>query len=126
MLLNLTMLSFLHDLEILSSETCHLGNNILTLNEVLCPQKTQCTTSKNGRIVTLHRNEEMMQSLRYYSETSKGGAEARERVKVEHALASICNRKGPRARYKGTRLNEFDLNRTAMITNLHISMNMAA
>ena len=67
-----------------------------------------------------------MQDLAYYVETAQGRADARERVKVEHSLASVCNRKGPRARYIGLRLNEFDLNRTAMITNLHISLNLAA
>jgi len=56
----------------------------------------------------------------------QGRAAARERVKVEHSLASICNRKGPRARYLGIRKNEFDLNRTAAISNLHIAMNLAA
>jgi hypothetical protein len=68
----------------------------------------------------------MMQDLTYYIATAQGRADARERVKVEHSLASVCNRKGPRARYIGLRLNEFDLNRTAMITNLHISLNLAA
>jgi len=67
-----------------------------------------------------------MQHLRYYVETPQGRADDRERVKVEHFLASICNRKGHKARYVGVRVNEFDLNRTAMITNLHISMNLAA
>ena len=68
----------------------------------------------------------MLQALKYYVETPEGRKEARERVKVEHALASICNRKGPKARYFGLRLNEYDLNRTAMVTNLHIAMNLAA
>ena len=68
----------------------------------------------------------MLQALKYYVETPEGRHEARERVKVEHALASICNRKSPRARYIGLRLNEYDLNRTAMVTNLHIAMNLAA
>ena len=68
----------------------------------------------------------MMQELAFYIETTGGRANARERVKVEHSLASVCNRKGPRARYIGLRLNEFDLNRTAMITNLHILLNLAA
>ena len=68
----------------------------------------------------------MLQTLKYYVESPEGRREARERVKVEHALASICNRKGPRARYIGLRLNEYDLNRTAMITNLHIAINLAA
>ncbi len=68
----------------------------------------------------------MLQKLQKYVSTSQGRADAREQVKVEHSLASICNRKGPRARYRGLRLNEYDLNRTVAITNLHIAMNLAA
>ncbi|WDE04471.1 IS1182 family transposase [Thalassomonas viridans] len=91
-----------------------------------CMYKSKCTDARNGRVVSIHANERMMQDLAYYVETTPGRADARERVKVEHSLASVCNRKGPRARYRGLRLNEFDLNRTAMITNLHISLNLAA
>ncbi len=91
-----------------------------------CPSKQRCTDSEKGRSLTLNGNEKMMQQLRYYVETPQGRVDARERVKVEHSLASICNRKGYNARYIGVRLNEFDLNRTAMITNLHIAMSLAA
>ena len=91
-----------------------------------CTYKIKCTDSIKGRVVSIHAKEQMMQDLAYYVETASGRADARERVKVEHSLASVCNRKGPRARYLGLRLNEFDLNRTAMITNLHISLNLAA
>jgi hypothetical protein len=91
-----------------------------------CILKNKCSDSKSGRTITIHNQEAMLQDLKHFVETSEGRAEARERVKVEHALASICNRKGPRARYNGTRLNEFDLNRTAMISNLHIAMALAA
>lgn len=91
-----------------------------------CPKQSQCTSSGQGRIPTLHPQEAMLQGLKPYVETTKGRTDARERVKVEHALASICNRKGPWARYLGLRLNEYDLNRTAMITNLHIALRLAA
>lgn len=92
----------------------------------ICPQKALCTSAKKGRSIQIHKQEEMMQHLQQYVQTPQGRADARERVKVEHSLASICNRKGHRARYIGIRMNEFDMNRTAMITNLHISMNLAA
>ena len=92
----------------------------------LCTQRTQCTESKTGRTLSIHEHEAMMIDLRQYTHTSKGRATARERVKVEHQLASICNRKGPRARYIGKRNNEFDLNRTAAISNLHIAMALVA
>jgi len=92
----------------------------------VCPIKNKCSNSKTGRTIQIHDQEAMLQSLKSYTETAEGRSESRERVKVEHVLASICNRKGPRARYIGLRLNEYDLNRTAMITNLHVAMNMAA
>ncbi|TIE19131.1 DDE transposase, partial [Legionella pneumophila] len=91
-----------------------------------CPIKNKCSDSKTGRVIQIHDQEKMLQALKYYVTSPEGRQEARERVKVEHALATICNRKGPRARYIGLRLNEYDLNRTAMITNLHIAMNLAA
>jgi len=91
-----------------------------------CPQRSRCTDSKTGRTIALLEHEAMMMDLRQYTQTTQGRAAARERVKVEHSLASICNRKGPRARYFGMRKNEFDLNRTAAISNLHIAMNLAA
>lgn len=92
----------------------------------VCPIKNKCSDSKTGRVIQIHDKEKMLQALKYYVESPEGRQEARERVKVEHALASICNRKGPRARYIGLRLNEYDLNRTAMVTNLHVAMNLAA
>ena len=89
--------------------------------------KKNSKTGNADPVPVLSGNQEaMLQTLKYYVETPEGRKEARERVKVEHALASICNRKGPRARYNGLRLNEYDLNRTAMITNLHIALNLAA
>lgn len=91
-----------------------------------CIFKKNCTDSKTGRVISIHAQEAMLQDLKYFIETSEGRAEARERVKVEHALASICNRKGPRARYIGARLNEYDLNRTAMVSNLHVALRLAA
>jgi len=91
-----------------------------------CTQRTQCTDSKTGRTMAIHEHEAMMIDLRQYTHTAEGRAIARERVKVEHSLASICNRKGHRARYKGRRKNEFDLNRTAAISNLHIAMGLVA
>jgi hypothetical protein len=68
----------------------------------------------------------MLQTLKYYVETPEDRKETRELVKVEHALASISNRKVTRARYAGLRLNEYDFNRTAMVTSLHIALNLAA
>ncbi len=42
----------------------------------------------------------------------------RDRAGVEHRLAHLANRQGPRARYLGVRKNTFDLCRLAVVQNL--------
>lgn len=91
-----------------------------------CHLRSQCTDARERKILTLHAQEEMMIDLRQYTDTPAGRKTARERVKVEHALAGICNRKGPVARYRGVRSNTYDLNRVAAISNLHVAMSHAA
>lgn len=91
-----------------------------------CNLKAACTDAKERKVLTLHPQEDMMLHLRQYTDTASGRKVARERVKVEHALAGICNRKGPVARYSGIRNNLYDLNRVAAISNLHKAMANAA
>jgi hypothetical protein len=51
-------------------------------------------------------------------QSRSGRALLRQRTAVEHSLAHIAARKGPQARYRGTRKNLFDLRRAATIQNL--------
>ena len=83
-----------------------------------CELKAQCTDSTQ-RSVTLHPLEPLLVQLRRRNATSAGRAELRKRVAVEHQLARVGAVQGPRARYRGARKNELDLNRTAAIVNLH-------
>jgi Transposase DDE domain/Transposase domain (DUF772) len=85
-----------------------------------CPLRQRCTTSSNGRSVSIHPDEALLAELREYQATPAGRARLRERVKVEHALAHIGHWQGRRARYRGTRKNLFDLRRAAMVNNLHV------
>jgi hypothetical protein len=82
----------------------------------------KCTDSRNGRVISIRAQEAMLQDLTYFIETSEGGAEGRERIKVEHALTSICNRKEPRAWYIGAFFNEYDSNKTEMASSLHVAL----
>jgi Transposase DDE domain/Transposase domain (DUF772) len=91
-----------------------------------CPLRDQCTTSSNGRSVTIHQDERLLAELRARQLTTIGRAKLRERVAVEHSLAHIGHWQGRRARYRGKRKNLFDLRRTAAILNLHIHMNNQA
>jgi hypothetical protein len=85
-----------------------------------CPLRTRCTTSSNGRSVSIHPDEALLAELRERQATPAGRAQLRERVKVEHALAHVGHWQGRRARYLGTRKNLFDLRRVAVVHNLHI------
>jgi Transposase DDE domain/Transposase domain (DUF772) len=85
-----------------------------------CPLRTACTTSTNGRSVSIHPDEALLSELRERQKTADGRARLRERTKIEHALAHVGHWQGHRARYRGTRKNLFDLRRTAVVHNLHV------
>ena len=85
-----------------------------------CRLRTKCVKAEGEpRRLSLHRLEPLLVELRQAGRTSAGRARLRKRVTVEHGLAHLCRRQGPRARYLGTRKNVFDLRRTAAVENLH-------
>lgn len=85
-----------------------------------CPLRAQCTqaASGRGRTVTMGDDERLQKKLRKLQQSRTGRAKLRERVDVEHRLAHLSNRQGPRARYRGARKNTFDLRRLAAVQNL--------
>jgi CRP-like cAMP-binding protein len=62
----------------------------------------------------------MQQRLRKLVSTSSGRAKLRDRVHVEHRLAHLARKQGPKARYIGCRKNVFDLRRHAAVLNLEV------
>lgn len=85
----------------------------------LRPSCTQAATGK-GRSVTMGDDERVQKRLRSRLTSRVGRAELRERVDVEHRLAHLANRQGPKARYMGTRRNVFDLRRLSSVQNLEV------
>ena len=85
-----------------------------------CSLRSQCTMSASGRgrTVSIAQDERLQHKLRKLQASSEGRARLRERVGVEHRLAHIAARQGPKARYRGTRKNLFDLRRVAAIQTL--------
>jgi hypothetical protein len=85
-----------------------------------CPLRPKCTQAATGRgrSVTMGDDERLQKKLRALQQTRAGRATLRGRVGVEHRLAHLANRQGPRARYRGTRKNTFDLRRLAAVQNL--------
>ena len=85
-----------------------------------CPLRTQCTTAEpgNGRTISIAENEARQQRPRELTKSPAGRERLRKRVKVEHQLAHVARRQGPRARYRGMRENVFDSRRVAASRNL--------
>jgi hypothetical protein len=82
-----------------------------------CALKSQCTNAPK-RSLTIHPLEDLLITLRADAKTAAGREQLRHRTVVEHRLARVGAIQGTRARYRGRRKNEFDLNRTAAIANL--------
>ncbi len=92
-----------------------------------CEIRPTCTNSKRGRAVSMATDEVLQEKLRRRALTSRGRARLRKRTGVEHTLAHVGRRQGPKARYLGTRMNLYDLRRAAAVVNLEtIHRNLAA
>ena len=63
-------------------------------------------------------DEHLQQRLRRLAASAAGRDRLRERVDIEHSLTHLSRRQGPRARYRGTRKNLYDVRRTAVVQNL--------
>lgn len=85
-----------------------------------CPLRERCTSSRTGRSVSIHPDEQLLAELRQRQQTPEGRAVLRQRTTVEHGLAHIGHWQGRRARYRGKRKNLFDLRRCAVVHNLHV------
>lgn len=92
-----------------------------------CRLRSRCTSSASGkgRSVQMADDEARQKAFRRLQQTTSGRERLRERTQVEHALAHIAARKGPRARYIGARRNLFDLRRAASIQNLEAAHRIA-
>ena len=86
-----------------------------------CISRERCTRAKqgHGRTIIIHPDERLLIQLRNLKSTPEGRRNLRERVAIEHVLAHVTRRQGPRARYVGVRENVFDLRRTCAVENLH-------
>lgn len=85
-----------------------------------CSKRADCTGGSlaHGRYVRIAQDEPLQQKLRKEIASPAGREHLRERVVVEHRLAHLARKQGPRARYRGSRKNLFDVRRHAAVLNL--------
>jgi hypothetical protein len=84
-----------------------------------CGLHDRCTKAAR-RLVLIHPEERWHREMADELATKEGRAQRRERVQVEHALARISAVQGNRARFRGREKNQFDLTRTAVVSNCYI------
>lgn len=105
-----------------AGETVGYTKQIVTFPKAtcdVCPRQAECTAAKkSGRTIRIHEQEPLMQKLQFAVSTPEGRRQLRPRIAVEHVQAHTCRLQGPRARYLGTRKNDFDLRRTGAVYNL--------
>lgn len=87
-----------------------------------CKLRPSCTNASHdvGRKVTIASDEKRQQRLRKLMASVDGRQALRARVGVEHRLAHLSRKQGPRARYRGIRKNLLDLRRHAAVLNLEV------
>jgi hypothetical protein len=64
-----------------------------------CALRDACATAADGRSITLHPQEALLQQLRATTRTPDGRAALRRRTTVEHSLARLDQVQGKKARY---------------------------
>lgn len=87
-----------------------------------CPLRHRCVTPARtaGRALGTHPQESFLRAMHADLGTREGRQRRRERIPVEHALARVGQLQGRRARFRGLPKNQFDLVRTAVVSNLYV------
>jgi len=91
-----------------------------------CPLRERCSPARNGRTLTLHPQEGLLQAARAYQQSPEGKAHLRQRVAVEHALARLSGLGIGQARYLGRVKTNFQLLMAATLANLRRTWNWQA
>jgi hypothetical protein len=91
-----------------------------------CPLRSQCTTSKTGRSISVHPQEARLQAARAYQKTPEGKARLRQRVVVEHRLARLGQLGIGQARYLGRTKTRLQLMLASSLANFRWVWNQEA
>lgn len=84
-----------------------------------CPIRSECTTAKNGRTITLNYHEEKLQQDRAYQETEEFKKKYPRRAECERKVYELMRVHGMRqSRHMGKRKTEMQMSWTAAVVNL--------
>jgi IS5 family transposase len=84
----------------------------------ICPLRSQCTTSRHGRVVSIRADEADYRALRAEQHTPEWQATYRQRARIERTVAELVRYGIRRARYIGRGKTELQLLMTALLVNL--------
>ena len=106
----------------IKSDVLGIAAELSNLEErLLYPSNTEVSV-----FIAIAKDEREQHRLRKLAKTKTGRELFRQRVPIEHSLAHFGQRQGRRARYRGTRKNEFDMRRGGAIQNLEAAQRKAA
>ncbi len=88
-----------------------------------CPLRLQCTNAQNGRTITVHPQEALLQEARTYALTPNGRAHLRQRLVVENRLGRLSQLGIRQARYFGHANARFQLMIAASVANFRRTWN---
>lgn len=88
-----------------------------------CPLRLQCTNAQNGRTITVHPQEALLQEARTYALTPNGRAHLRKRLVVENRLGRLSQLGISQARYFGHANARFQLMIAAAVANFRRTWN---
>jgi hypothetical protein len=85
-----------------------------------CPLRQQCTTSKTGRSMTIHKHEDLLRAARAQAKTPQFKRDYPTRSNVERTIAQVATQNGRRVklRYIGTVANDAWLHTRCAALNL--------
>jgi hypothetical protein len=91
-----------------------------------CPLRAQCTKAAQGRSISIHPQEHLIQEARAFQATPEGRAKLRKRLVVENSLARLGHLGIGQAKYIGHAKARFQLELTAAVANFRRTWNWAA
>lgn len=87
-----------------------------------CPHRDKCTTSKNGRQITIHTHEDKIQKQKKKQKTEEFKKDYNKRSNGERTIAFLTRHGGRKGRYIGKKKTGFQIMMAALNQNIKVVM----
>ncbi len=87
-----------------------------------CPRKEQCTKSKNGRSINIHRYEDKIEQQREFQQTAEFKEDYAQRSNGERTISELTKHGGRQGKYKGKLKTKWQLTMVSINNNIKATM----